>query len=113
MPSRPYPLDDRFTPGAGEGRAARWPRGKERRRVSWKDTIANCFEPEASGNGHKCIQAAAAKGMIATAKRQGATFEELEREVVWFCYCKVKTPGRLQDPIAVEVARAHRLWSPT
>lgn len=80
--------------------------------MSWKDLIANCFEPEAEGFGRHWIQAAAAKGLIATAKSQGATFQELEREIVWFCYCKITAPGQLQDHIAVQVKQAYKLWSP-
>lgn len=80
--------------------------------MSWKDTIANCFEADSSRFGHAWIQEAAAKGLICAAQAQGATFEELEREIVWFCYCKIKAPGALQDHIAVQVSQAHRLWSP-
>lgn len=80
--------------------------------MSWKDTIANCFEADGAQFGHPWIQEAAATGLIQAAKAQGATFDELEREIVWFCYCKIQTPGALQDHIAAQVTQAHRLWSP-
>jgi hypothetical protein len=78
--------------------------------MSWKNTIANCFEQEAARFGRSWIQEAAARAMIAAAKAQGATFDQLEREIVWFCYCQIKAPGRLQEHIAIQVKQAHVLW---
>jgi hypothetical protein len=78
--------------------------------MPWQDTIANCFEPEAERFGRDWIQEAAARSMIQAAKDQGATFQDLEREIVWFCYNRVKAPGELQAHIAAQIEHAHRLW---
>jgi hypothetical protein len=78
--------------------------------MSWKDTIPNCFEADGDEFGRRWIQEAAAKALILRAKSQGATFQDLEREIVWFCYDHVKAPGQLQSHIAHQVERAHALW---
>jgi hypothetical protein len=45
-----------------------------------ENTLANCFEAEAAGFGGQSIQEAAAEALIAAAKSEGATFEDLKRE---------------------------------
>src|SRR5258708_14271521 len=41
-----------------------------------------------------------AKVAIKAAKAAGATFEDFEQEMVWYCYKQVTAPGMLQGHIA-------------
>jgi hypothetical protein len=79
--------------------------------MSWNETIANCFEADSVRFGRPWIQESAAKRLIEAAKAQDATFQDLEREIVWFCYGKITAPGALQNHIAVQIKQAHRLWA--
>jgi hypothetical protein len=51
-----------------------------------------------------------AKEMIKAAKAEGASFDDLEKEIVWHCYKNVTAANALQDHIAKQVRKAKKLW---
>lgn len=51
-----------------------------------------------------------AKEVIAEAKNEGATFEEFEKELVYYVYKHVTAQGLLEKHLAKTVDKAKTLW---
>lgn len=51
-----------------------------------------------------------AEDVIRSAKTYGASFDDLEKEIVWNCYKHVTAPGTLQTHIAEQVKTAKQIW---
>jgi len=56
------------------------------------------------------LDADRAKAAIKAAKAAGASRDEFEKELVWHIYKRVTAPGALQNHLAQDVARLHKLW---
>ena len=75
--------------------------------MSWKAKVAGCFGN--TGTSSRTLYEENAKDIILEAKIAGASFEELEREMVWNLYRK----GANRERIDEQIDRARRLWFPS
>jgi Ribbon-helix-helix domain len=76
----------------------------------WRKLIPGCFGMMDANFAIHPADTERAKQAIATAKEAGATFEDFEKEIVWYCYKEVTAPDLLQKHVAKQVTRAKRLW---
>ncbi|MGK6312348.1 hypothetical protein [Neorhizobium sp. DT-125] len=75
--------------------------------MSWKSRVPGCFgNVDASFRTHHEEDA---RDLILEAKVAGASFEELEREMVWHLYRK----GATREQMDEQIDQARALWSPS
>lgn len=75
--------------------------------MSWKSRIAACFVDVDGKIDFNPSDEKDAKDLILEAKIAGASFEELEREMVWHLYKK----GASRDDMLEHIDLARRYWS--
>lgn len=75
--------------------------------MSWKSKVVGCFGNTDSSS--RTLDEEHARDLILEAKIAGASFEELEREMVWNLYRK----GATREQMDEQVGHARRLWSPS
>ncbi|OHV79427.1 hypothetical protein LCM4573_25285 [Rhizobium sp. LCM 4573] len=75
--------------------------------MSWKSKVVGCF-----GNtdfSSRTLDEGNTRDLILEAKIAGASFEELEREMIWNLYRR----GATREQMDKQIDHARRLWSPS
>jgi hypothetical protein len=79
--------------------------------MAWKQKVAGGFGVSDVVFAAHDNDKTRAKEAIAAAKAEGASFDDFEKEIVWYVYKKYTSPGMQQDHIAEQVKRARNLWN--
>jgi hypothetical protein len=80
--------------------------------MSWQDQIPGCFGAKDALFANHPRDERRAEEAIKNAKAAGATFEDFEKEIVWYCYKEV-TGTHFQEHLGKQVAKARKLWGQT
>lgn len=75
--------------------------------MSWKSKVAICFGN--ADTSSRTLYEETARDLILEAKVAGASFEELEKEMVWNLYRK----GATREQMDEQIDRARQIWSPS
>ena len=79
--------------------------------MAWNEQVHACFGVADCEFAIHPLDEKRAKAMIKAAKAEGASFDDLEKEIVWHCYKNVTAENALQDHIAKQVSKAKKLWN--
>jgi hypothetical protein len=79
--------------------------------MDWKQKVPGCFGLVDVEFARDLSDQSRAEVAVKAAQGAGASFDELEKEVVWHCYKHFHEQGRYAEHTAKQVATARRLWS--
>lgn len=78
--------------------------------MAWMDDLDTAFGAADRKFAIHPLDKQRAKDVIKDAKAVGATFDDIEKEIVWNCYKHVTAAGTLQAHIAEQVKTAKQMW---
>lgn len=78
--------------------------------MPWRDLISDCFGAADSKFGAHASDAKQAKAMVTAAKAEGATRDEVVKEIVWHCYNHVQAPDLLKPHTDEQVRQLNKFW---
>ncbi|MBD1548532.1 hypothetical protein [Roseibium aggregatum] len=77
--------------------------------MGWENLVPGCFGAADARFALHATDEKRAKEAIKAAKTAGASFEDFEKEILWYCYQKVSHDGFLGH-VEEQVAEAKKLW---
>lgn len=72
--------------------------------------IKACFGDSDVKFAHHKADEERAKLLIKEEKNKETSFEEFEKEIVYFCYQRVKAEGYLENHIKEQISKLKKMW---
>jgi len=78
--------------------------------MTWKDLVPACFGEKDRKLGVHELDAERTRAMVAAARAEGASREDVEKEIVWDCYKNVQAAELLKPHTDEQVRQLNKFW---